>query len=103
MACPITLALTRTQDFNPNCNPNLQRNCRIIFPIHSQTYAHTHPEGDSLAAGATGQKTWDNFENENVAGANPDVVRSLSQRVIIILLTTTHPHVESWGNYYLTH
>jgi iduronate 2-sulfatase len=38
-------------------------------------------QGDSLAAGAVGQKTWDDFENENVASENPSVVRQLSAQL----------------------
>jgi iduronate 2-sulfatase len=38
-------------------------------------------QGDSLAEGAVGQKTWDDFENQNVAAAHSRVVLELSQRI----------------------
>ena len=56
-------------------------------------------EGDSLAQGAVGQKTWDDFENVNVAAENEDVVKSLSARVRAFYDTSSARRGQAYGSY----
>jgi iduronate 2-sulfatase len=54
-------------------------------------------EGDSLAAGAVGQKTWDDFENVNVASQNEDLVKELSQRLRAFYATNEAQRGAAYG------
>ena len=63
-------------------------------PMLSELYDH---EGDSLDAGAVGQKTWDDFENKNVAQKNPDIVAKLSARLRAFYDKTAEERGKAYG------